>query len=78
MATTLECTQSPREHPWTMRVGQKVNKGRFKGLWTEKVKRVKYRALRFSLQCNGYQDVNCNFFKTDVPCVRSALGVLQE
>ena len=39
------------------------------GFWTEKVKVVKYLALRFSCQCNGYQGTNCNCFKTDVPCV---------
>lgn len=57
----------PREHPWPMRVGQKVNKARFRRVWTEKVKRVKYRALRFSLQYNGYQGIYCNCFKTDEP-----------
>lgn len=57
----------PREHPWPMRVGQKVNKARFRRVWTEKAKRVKYRALRFSLQYNGYQGIYCNCFKTDEP-----------
>jgi len=76
MVNTLECTQSPREHPWAMRLARKLTRVGSEGLWTEKVKIVKYHALRFSLQYNGYQDVDYNCFKTDVPCVHSASDLL--
>lgn len=48
------------------------------GSWIEKVKIVKCHVLMFSLQCNGYQGIDYKCLKTDVPCVQSVLGMLQE
>ena len=78
MMTARGCTLSPGGHPWARRLSRKLTRLDSEGLQTEKAKVVKYLAERFSVQCDGYQGTACNCFQTDVPCVHSVSGMLQE
>lgn len=42
---------------------RKLTRVGLEGLWTKKVQIVKYHALRFSLWCNGYQDMIATVLK---------------
>lgn len=73
MVSARGCTQ-PRRASLGNEVGQKVNKAGFIRD-VDKVKIVKYHTLRSSLQCGGYQDIDCKCFKTNMPCVQSVSGM---